>query len=83
MDNLLLPVGSIVSIKDYDKLYVVCSADSKDEYEYILAPYPVGITPIPLVRKEKKENIEKVYFSGYLDKVVLFDMMNNGKEGDY
>lgn len=78
----LLPVGSVVSIKKFDKLYIICSADSKEEYQYILAPYPIGITQVFLVRKEKKENITKVWFSGYIDNEYIFNKYLENKGGN-
>ena len=75
----LLPVGSVVGIKDFDKLYVVCSAD-KENGEYILATYPSGITPLFLARKEKKENIKEVYFLGYMDNASLLELVIESKE---
>jgi len=66
--NELLPVGSVVSIKDFNNLlYIVCSANVDGEYDYLLAPYPSGISPLGFLRQEKKENILKVYFAGYID----------------
>ncbi len=78
----LLPVGSVVSIKEFDKLYIICSADSKEEYQYILAPYPIGITQVFLVRKEKKENITKVWFSGYIDNEYIFNKYLENEGGN-
>ena len=54
----------------------------KEEYQYILAPYPIGITQVFLVRKEKKENITKVWFSGYIDNEYIFNKYLENEGGN-
>ncbi len=70
MKEELLPIGSIVTLKDgIAKLMIIgyCKfivADTKKENDYVACLYPVGLTTIENVLSFKKEQIDKVLFKG-------------------
>lgn len=70
----LLPIGSVVLLKDSIKRVMVMGVlqqaendNQKVEYDYIGIPYPEGFMGIDKMFLFNHENIERTYFTGYDD----------------
>ncbi|QDK71387.1 DUF4176 domain-containing protein [Lactococcus protaetiae] len=85
----LLPLGSIVEIKEESKPHIIVARAIKKEKEslrdrYRVAPYPEGDTPNTLVYSIEAEQIQKVVFKGYSSEADqafldgLIDMIEKG-----
>lgn len=63
-----LPIGSIIKLKNIPSPYLIITIyeDDKDK-DYFAVPHPIGYTNIQYAKVIKKEDIEKVYFIGYID----------------
>ena len=71
MSEPLLPIGSVVRVKDGDfKLIVVGFYPESDDrsYDYLGAPYPQGLLEFPNFLLFDYEQIDEVLFKGYIDK---------------
>ena len=72
--NELLPIGSVVLLKDGKKRLMICGvkqADSNDlskEYDYIGVLYPEGHMGSGFQYLFNHNKIEKIFFKGYEDK---------------
>ena len=67
MDELL-PVGSIIKVKDVEKPLMISAHKckfNKQIYDYLLVPYPIGFINSKLVRYSNDSEIEEIYFIGY------------------
>ena len=63
MKNELLPIGSVIAIKEAELM--ICGYFKKDasKYDYVCCIYPSGMGPEAIF--VKKEIIERVKFIGY------------------
>lgn len=71
MENLL-PVGSIVLLKESDKrlmIYGIFQREENDDkiYDYIGVPYPEGFIDIETCFLFNEELIDQILFLGYID----------------
>ncbi len=70
MSEPLLPIGSVVRVKDGDfKLLVVGFYPENDgySYDYLGAPYPQGLLEFPNFLLFDCEQIDEVLHKGYID----------------
>ena len=68
----LLPVGSVVLLKDSDKrlmIYGILQQEGNEEkiYDYIGVPYPEGFIDIETCFLFDEELIDQILFLGYID----------------
>ena len=89
MDNSYLPLGSIVLLKKATKKIVVIGylvkEDGKEKYwDYLGAPYPLGVLEPNKNLLFDREQIEKVVFTGYSDEEgkKVIDFLNNRDKED-
>ena len=76
MARNLLPLGSVVLLKDGTKRLVICGriqarAESDEIYDYSAALYPEGIVGPESMFFFNHEAIERVYFIGFQDEEEL------------
>lgn len=70
MADALIPVGSVVRLEGVDLLAVVLGYfvdDGERMYDYLLAPYPVGLDSTEHAILVDAEGIAEVVARGYLD----------------
>lgn len=71
MENNLLPIGSVVLVKNSTKKAFIVgfrgqtSEDETKIYDYIGYPYPEGFVTRNLTLMFNNSDIEKVYYMGY------------------
>jgi len=70
MDKLL-PIGSVVKLKDINKPYMITSHMIKNENNeidtYLGVPFPIGKIDIFIKKTFNPIDIEEIYFIGYLN----------------
>ena len=72
MDKSFLPLGSIVLLKDATRKIVIVGYLVKEEsnnkyWDYLGAPYPLGVIDPNKNLLFDREQIDKVVFTGYSD----------------
>lgn len=68
MENKVLPIGSIVKLKDDDNKIVIIGYDVRADnktHKYTALPYPFGYNSQELFFLFNDEDIENVIFEGY------------------
>lgn len=70
--NELLPIGSVVLLKDGQKKVMVIGVkqtdlESNEEYDYLSVIYPEGFISDDTMFFFNHESIDKVFFTGYED----------------
>ncbi|MDR0499749.1 MAG: DUF4176 domain-containing protein [Coriobacteriales bacterium] len=96
--DIWLPIGSVVLIKGHKRLAMIfgraqrqLSDDSQKLWDYVACPYPEGNIGPDETFLFNKEDIDRVYFIGYLppaeyelemqlDNIIATLMGDNGKE---
>lgn len=88
MKDSILPIGSIVSVKNVDIMIIAYLDKNKkidgDSYDYVCCVYPIGLEENTIL--VKKEDIENIKFIGYQDvrfsklkELLEKQVVNNGK----
>lgn len=72
MNNKLLPIGTVVSLKGATKKMLIMGASVKREnddtlYDYIGVPYPEGYINSETMFLFIAEDIEEIHYVGYVD----------------
>lgn len=72
MDNKFLPVGSVVLLKDATRPVVVIGYAAVEEgsneiWDYLGCAYPIGVIGNNGNLLFKRNQIEKILFTGYID----------------
>ncbi len=73
MSERFLPAGSVVLLKDSTKKVIImgyCQAKATDRtqvFDYCGAPFPEGYMSVDKVYLFNHEQIEEIYFVGYMD----------------
>ncbi len=70
-ESKILPVGSVVKLKNVEKPTMIVSLKTKDNtntnYTYAGVPFPIGFIGSEALLYFNNERIEDVYFLGYTD----------------
>lgn len=85
MKNEILPIGSVVLLKNGKKkvmvtgYYIMTNDDNGKIYDYCGCLYPEGLIDSDKVLLFNHENINKIYYIGYInDELINFvDSINN------
>ena len=72
MNSKLLPIGSVITLKESQKKLMVIGISQKSEandtvYDYIGVPYPEGFIDRETMFLFYHKDIEKVHFLGFVD----------------
>lgn len=85
----ILPVGSIVKVKDSEKLFMIASfmitTSNSEKYDYLAVRYPYGFIDEKCFYSFNQSNIDKVIYMGYESEihdncVALLDTLNELNE---
>lgn len=73
MHKEILPLGSVVSLKDAEMYFIIIGYKMLDEkenkvWDYLGCVYPVGVLSNDTTLVFDKEKIDKVIFTGFSDK---------------
>ena len=82
MNLELLPIGSVVKLKDAEKPLMIFGImqrvkhnDTTETFEYIGVPYPVGFVDYRLTLGFNHEQISEVVFEGYRNGSIWDDYL--------
>ena len=72
MDNLSIPIGTVVEIKNSDLRVIIVGyggidGDTNEKFDYISFPYPRGFINRKYTLLFNKDKIGKILFEGYKD----------------
>lgn len=93
MKNSLLPIGSVVLLKDANKRLMICGRVQTDvatdkTYDYSACLYPEGIVDSDSLYLFNNGDIQQVYFIGFQDaeelqfKKFLVEQLSQAGEGN-
>jgi len=76
MNNGILPIGSVVTIKGLEGRVMIIGyglkkKDSNKVWDYILCPFPYGLMTLKTTMVCNKEDVETLYAIGFQDAEVL------------
>lgn len=73
MDKNLLPIGTVVRLKNGRKKIVICGFDvketqkSNENYDYVGYPYPEGFISKEFNLIFNDQDVEEVFYKGYVN----------------
>jgi hypothetical protein len=73
--NGLLPIGSVIKIKDYKQPVMIIKINTTNEADYYGVEHPIGYDNSEKIIKFMMNDIEKVFFIGRIDKKVEIDLV--------
>lgn len=77
MNNLngLLPIGSVVKIKQYEEPLMIMKICINQEGDYLGIEYPIGYNDKDKVINFNMDDIEKIFFIGRMDKKIEAELI--------
>lgn len=74
MIDELLPIGSVIKIKDLNSPLMIIKVCKKEANDYIAVKHPIGFENNEKLIYFNRDKVEKIYFIGRINEEIKLDL---------